>query len=78
MKSYSDRDLNSILNHFSIADMVYSFAPLTDGFINDTFLVFNDKAPQYILQRVNHHVFKDISGVMNNIKHALKCLGGTD
>ncbi|MGB6152141.1 MAG: aminoglycoside phosphotransferase family protein, partial [Pricia sp.] len=78
MKSYSDRDLNAILAHFSVADKAYTFAPLTDGFINDTFLVFDDEAPQYILQRVNHDVFKDISGVMHNIKQALNSLKATD
>ncbi|HDZ14890.1 hypothetical protein LCGC14_1105190 [marine sediment metagenome] len=78
MKLYSDSELNAILHHFSITDKNYAFAPLTDGFINDTFLVFDDQLPRYILQRVNHNVFKDISGVMNNIKHALTYLEDTD
>ena len=78
MKLYSDSDLNAILDYFSVTDQNYTFAPLTDGFINDTFLVFDDQLPRFILQRVNHNVFKDISGVMNNIKHALTYLEDTD
>lgn len=78
MKKYSDRALNAILAHFSVAEKEYTFNPLTDGYINDTFLVFEDGAPRYILQRVNHKVFKNISGVMNNIKHALFYLDAPD
>ena len=78
MKSYSNRDLNGILNHFSVAEKEYTFNPLTDGYINDTFLVFEGGKPRYILQRINHNVFKNISGVMNNIKHALRHLEASD
>ena len=78
MKPYSTLDLNAILAQFSVADKEYTLAPLTDGFINDTFLVRDNEVPLYILQRVNHHVFKDVSGVMNNIKHALNDLKATD
>ncbi|SDD95849.1 Phosphotransferase enzyme family protein [Pricia antarctica] len=78
MKNYSDRDLNAILAYFSVAEKEYTFNPLTDGYINDTFLVFEDSAPRYILQRVNHKVFKNISGVMNNINHALRNLTAPD
>ena len=74
MKLYSGTELSAILKNFSVSDEEYLFRPLTDGFINDTFLVFNNEVPRYILQRVNHNVFKDISGVMNNIKNALKYL----
>lgn len=78
MKSYSNRDLNAILDHFSVAEKEYTFNPLTDGYINDTFLVFEGGKPRYILQRINHNVFKNISGVMNNIKHALRHLEASD
>lgn len=37
-----------------------------NGHINDTFLVTTDKG-RYILQRINHHVFKAPDEVMNNI-----------
>lgn len=78
MKKYSDRDLNEILTHFSIAESTYSFSALTDGYINDTFLVFEEGSPHYVLQRVNHKVFENISGVMNNVKRALHHLNAPD
>ncbi len=78
MKQYSNRDLNAILSHFSVRQKEFTFNPLTDGYINDTFLVFEAGTPRYILQRVNHKVFKNISGVMNNIQHALLYLDAPD
>ncbi len=78
MKPYSDNDLNAILEHFSVMKKEYGFSLLTDGYINDTFLVSEDGSPRYILQRINHKVFKNISGVMNNIKNALRYLDAPD
>ncbi len=78
MNSYSNSDLNGILRHFSIAEKKYTISTLTDGYINDTFLVFEEGEPRYILQRVNHKVFKNISGIMNNIQHALRYLEASD
>ncbi len=40
------------------------------GHINDTFILHyqvGDKTLRYILQRINHHVFRDPEGVMENI-----------
>ena len=39
------------------------------GHINDTYRIINaDKnSPDYLLQRINNHVFRDVDGVMNNI-----------
>ena len=43
--------------------------PLGEGFINDTFLVWNGGIePAYILQRKNHIVFPDVPGMMDNIQ----------
>ena len=70
--------LNTILEHFSIEKKTYSFQPINQGFINDTFLVLNDEAPVFILQRINHLVFKDVDGLMNNIGNALSYLKDSD
>ncbi len=78
MSPNSDYDLNAIMEHFSIAEKEYGFSSLTDGYINDTFLVSEDGSPRYILQRINHKVFKNISGVMNNIQNALRYLEAAD
>jgi len=39
---------------------------LASGHINDTFLLIAAQKPYYILQRINHNVFKDVPGLINN------------
>lgn len=77
-EKYSQEELKAILNEFKIAPKEYSFMPLTAGYINDTFLVFNEDKPLFILQRINHNVFKNIEGLMMNIDGALKKLKAKD
>lgn len=59
----------SVIGTFDIEGKVQSLAPFGSGHINDTFRVINEvkESPDYLLQRVNHEVFKDVSGMMNNI-----------
>lgn len=74
MRTFTDDILQNLLANFSIAEKDYSFRPLTDGYINDTFLVLSDEQPIYILQRINHLVFKNVEGLMNNVQNALEYL----
>ncbi len=37
------------------------------GHINETYLLQTDRAHAYILQKINHHVFQDVPGLMRNI-----------
>ena len=47
---------------------VAGWKPFGHGHINDTFLVSTPgNIPDFILQRKNHLIFKDIAGMMNNI-----------
>ena len=78
MKNYSHEELNAILSEFKIAPKEYSFQPLTAGYINDTFLVFEEEKPLFILQRVNHNVFENIEGLMMNIDRAFRHLKARD
>ncbi|MBQ4515863.1 MAG: hypothetical protein II978_03630 [Clostridia bacterium] len=56
-------DLNEVMRHFKANTDV---SPYGEGHINDTFLA--DSAPhRYLLQRINHNIFKDVDGLMNNI-----------
>ena len=55
-----------ILSHFPILNEVESVETFGSGHINDTFKVKVDDT-QYILQRVNHHVFKNVKGLTDNI-----------
>tara|TARA_R110002049_G_scaffold72015_5_gene185760 strand:+ start:36306 stop:37373 length:1068 start_codon:yes stop_codon:yes gene_type:complete len=68
------QDLHIILGHFIIEKKDYSFRPINQGFINDTFLVMAEETPLFILQRVNHIVFENVTGLMKNIGTALDFL----
>jgi len=78
MKNYSDGELNQLITNFRVAEKNYTFKPLTDGFINDTFLVLDEITPLYILQRINHNVFTNVSGLMNNVRNAFDHLKDSD
>jgi len=78
MTSFSDDILKELLDNFSIAENDYTFQPLTDGYINDTFLVLHQSQPLYILQRVNHLVFENVVGLMNNVQNVLEHLKDID
>lgn len=78
MSRYTDRELSDLLSHFSVARKNYTFRPITDGYINDTFLVFDGHAPMFILQRINHKVFENVEGLMNNVQDAFEHLNDKD
>lgn len=61
-----------ILKRFDTHGQIDSIKPFGSGHINDSFLVKNadDRFPNYFLQRINHFVFKDVQGMMDNI-HAV-------
>ncbi|SMG05907.1 phosphotransferase enzyme family protein [Arenibacter troitsensis] len=67
-------ELNELLKNFSIARKTYEFQGINQGYINDTYLVLDNQFPLYILQRVNHNVFKDVHGLMENIANAFQHL----
>jgi thiamine kinase-like enzyme len=63
-------DLKSIVKHFCISGELTEIKPLPRGHINDTYVLTtekNKKVVRYILQRINHAVFKDPPSVMENI-----------
>ncbi len=62
--------VRSVMEHFRLPGRFVEAGPYGSGHINDTFAVVVDQAGarvRYILQRVNHHVFKDVEGLMDNI-----------
>ncbi len=62
--------LASIARRFQLPGQFVSAVRYGSGHINDTFLVELDDAGarrRCILQRVNHHVFRDVPGLMRNI-----------
>ena len=70
--------LNVIVSQFNIYISNVMFKPITQGYINDTFLVEENSEPKYILQRINSNVFKNVSGLHKNIDTALKKLKASD
>ncbi len=63
-------NLNHIASKFQLDGNVESIRPLGEGFINDTFFVktVGDKHADYLLQRKNKNIFKDVPGMMGNIQ----------
>lgn len=61
--------LNQIISQFAIKGTVESVKPLGNGLINDTYKVTTKEAdaPDYVLQRINHHIFTDVEGLQRNI-----------
>jgi len=55
------------ISEFRLAGSAVSCEPYGNGHINDTYLVRDKMGNQYILQRINRHVFKDCLGLMTNI-----------
>ncbi|HOI86387.1 MAG TPA: aminoglycoside phosphotransferase family protein [Lentimicrobium sp.] len=70
-------DLTDIISCFDCEPVGYRFLPLTVGHINQTYRVNSPEKPLYILQQINHKIFRDIEGLMNNTEMVLKALSGT-
>jgi hypothetical protein len=65
------QDLRPVVKQFAISGEFEDARPHGTGHINDTYAaVFQqDSRPvRYILQRINHHVFKNPAGLMQNIE----------
>ena len=56
-----------IANQFAISCNVREVKPLGSGLINDTFRVYTDGADDYVLQRINNAIFKDVELLQHNI-----------
>ncbi|MBQ8254983.1 MAG: aminoglycoside phosphotransferase family protein [Clostridia bacterium] len=65
-------DFNVIKEKFALAGELTEAAPYGFGHINSTFLLSvtnGGKKTRYILQRINNSIFRDVDGLMNNIKY---------
>ena len=66
----AQHDLRSIAGLFHIYGDFVEAAPYGTGHINDTYAAVFDQSGgpvRYIFQRINHHVFKNPSAVMENV-----------
>ena len=62
--------VENICYKFEIEGSVLDVKPFGNGHINDTFLVKTSER-KYILQKLNHHIFKDVEKMNQNIIKAL-------
>jgi Ser/Thr protein kinase RdoA (MazF antagonist) len=59
-----------IASEFAIQGNILDVKPLGNGLINDTFRVFTDGPDDYVLQRINNAIFKDVDLLQHNIECA--------
>ncbi len=69
----------------SVEGKIVTARPFGSGHINDTYRVITDAGNNYLLQKINHFVFKDVPGLMNNLvnvtrhlKEKLRAIPGAD
>ena len=60
---------SDLVSKFDINLTIKEIVPFGTGHINDTYLIrtLPAEAPDYMLQRKNHNIFKDVPGMMKNI-----------
>ncbi len=58
--------LKIVFNQFDDTAEIISYKELASGHINDTYLITTSKNQRFVLQRINHGVFKDVPGLINN------------
>ena len=65
----SSTELKEVISSFDVDGDILSTGPCGNGHINDTFLVTVDRETrrELILQRINHHVFKQPALLMDNL-----------
>lgn len=60
--------LENIVSHFEINSQIEKITPLGNGLINDTYKVeTKGDSPDYVLQRINNAIFKDVELLQSNI-----------
>lgn len=64
----TEQDLALIAGKFAIKGNIESIAPLGNGLINDTYMVKADGPEDYVLQRINNAIFKDVELLQHNIE----------
>ncbi|MCE1201771.1 MAG: aminoglycoside phosphotransferase family protein [Bacteroidia bacterium] len=64
---HSNTDLLIIVGHFHLPGKILNIRETGEGHINDTFLVETDAGQSFILQRINHRIFCNVHGLMDNI-----------
>lgn len=71
-------NFKNIVTNFKITPGDFDVKPFGSGHINDTFLLTTESGSEdaYLLQKINHFVFKNIDGLMTNMLHVINHLKG--
>jgi Ser/Thr protein kinase RdoA (MazF antagonist) len=78
MDSNLKHDVRSVARQFPLCGEFVSAAPYGSGHINDTYCVVFDQGGarvRYILQRINHLIFKNPAALMENVQRVTAHLG---
>ncbi|WP_294184233.1 aminoglycoside phosphotransferase family protein [uncultured Sphingobacterium sp.] len=69
MSDFNQLVIESAAKQFILEGDIISVQPFGSGHINDTYQVMTTENTQvsYLLQRINHHVFPNVDGLMRNI-----------
>ena len=64
----NQEELKDIVARFAVGGQVLAVEPLGNGLINDTFQVKTDGPDNYVLQRINNAIFRDVDLLQHNIE----------
>lgn len=70
--------MEQIISRFAIRGQVTGYSAHGSGHINRTFRVCTDTGDVYTLQQINHHVFHDVNGLMENVTGVTGWLSSKD
>ena len=59
--------MQAVINAFPLEGNPVSCERYGSGHINETYLLKTDAPHNYILQKINHNIFKDVEGLMANV-----------
>lgn len=72
-----DENITHIIKRFNLDGVLADLTPIKRGHINDTYICTVRKGAadkSYVLQRVNHYVFKNVPALMENVAKVTKHL----
>ncbi len=72
----TDKAIEDIVSKFRLEGKLITARTFGSGHINDTYRVITDTGNSYLLQKINHFVFKDVPGLMNNLVNVTRHLKG--
>src|SRR5580692_10430554 len=73
-----NHDIRGVVGQFRIPGEFLNAAPYGNGHINDTYAAVFDQAGtrvRYIIQRVNHNIFKNPVALMENVQRVTSHVG---